>query len=1130
LVGTRGFPRRNEIERHFVNILDNPAVKGYTFGLDTVKCGDGLNPPELKELYLKRIVKILVIIGIVALCAGNSGLVPIKADSNDPVSKISSLLSLHVRLKSQASTNPDIILSGQTVFAGMTTYSDSTFLNREKVFLYFNQPPAASQLNDLASLGVTVYPDSWIPPVGNFQTGFMLADMPVDQLAALSAKGYIVQMDTAEKESQPEDDLARAAMGVDSVWSGGNSGAGVTVAVLDSGIDTTNPDFPVLDSTNSKDYSSYPTLDDTITNTITGHGTHVAGSLLGRGVNSPNYKGVAPGARLVFLKVGNDTNSNATSSAIIYALKAAVNTYHAKIINLSYGGWSEYHDGTDAVCQAVDYATSQGAAVFTAAGNFAAKGWHYSGIVNAHSTTSDIPVTVSSGTNTLPMNLVWSDNLGPLSYLTLQYYDASDTPLAYLVGSPSQSPRGTKSILSELSSQYAPGTYNLRVQNDSGEDLLFHIYVIAGDNAVKFANPDPNYTIDSPAEADSAIAIGAYTTRPSWTDYRGITQNATSAIVDSIAAFSSIGPRVDVAAPEKPNIVAPGQVIISVRDNTVYPWPAYNTLADVFPYAKNIIDNDGVNFNGTGPADYFVMQGTSMASPLAAGVGALLLSRNPALTPVQIRHAIEITAADKGAPGLDNIYGWGSVNAGAAITAQTTLSSYSDAAHSTLCNNFRNSATQTIAYLYGTGFLINHRYQIAYYDGANNKIARYYVMSDSTGALSSHHAFVQGANSPGLWHATVTEPEFNLSSPYNSMSFYAIVTGSFTVQAPAIVTPGPAIAATIPLGIGSHFPAAVGVNSQTNRIYVSSIQGNNVSVIDGATDGIIAVSGVEMWPQGIAVNPVTNRIYVTNSFSHSVSVIDGSDNTVIANVDVGNLPFRLGVNTQTDRIYVANSWSDTVSVLDGATNTVTATINVGSGPAGIAVNPLTNLIYVSNDGSNNISVIDGTLNAIVATIPVGTGPGGMDINPFTGYLYVANFGDNTVSAIDTVNNTVVATVSVGLSPRGVVVNTTTNHIYIANFNSDTVSIIDGTNNSIMTTLNVDNHPYGVGANTATNRIYVANWGSDSVSVIQDTSDYNPPVNLPAASNLSTDILIVGLTGMIVVLLWYRQKVRAGKTG
>ncbi|MEL4304521.1 S8 family serine peptidase [Methanococcoides sp. LMO-2] len=86
--------------------------------------------------------------------------------------------------------------------------------------------------------------------------------------------------------------------------------------------------------------------------------------------------------------------------------------------------------------------------------------------------------------------------------------------------------------------------------------------------------------------------------------------------------------------------------------------------------------SDGVlqqTFSEGNPTDfgYYFYQGTSMATPHVAGVAALVISNAEAngkiLTPDEVREAIESTAKDLGAPGLDNEYGWGLVDAYAAL-------------------------------------------------------------------------------------------------------------------------------------------------------------------------------------------------------------------------------------------------------------------------------------------------------------------------------------------------------------------------------------------------------------------------------------------------------------------------------
>jgi subtilisin family serine protease len=65
--------------------------------------------------------------------------------------------------------------------------------------------------------------------------------------------------------------------------------------------------------------------------------------------------------------------------------------------------------------------------------------------------------------------------------------------------------------------------------------------------------------------------------------------------------------------------------------------------------------------------------GTSFAAPIVAGVAGLVLSENPALNGEQVRDVILSTADDLGPKGWDPGYGWGRVNAGAAVAKAATI-------------------------------------------------------------------------------------------------------------------------------------------------------------------------------------------------------------------------------------------------------------------------------------------------------------------------------------------------------------------------------------------------------------------------------------------------------------------------
>ena len=120
----------------------------------------------------------------------------------------------------------------------------------------------------------------------------------------------------------------------------GYNGAGVKVAVLDTGYDTDHPDL----SSNVflyQDFNSYGSsgIDD-----LNGHGTHTASTVAGSGVESDGkYVGMAPGAQLLIGKVLSDTGSG-TTSGILAGMQWAVDN-GADIVSMSLGGTVTSCDG-----------------------------------------------------------------------------------------------------------------------------------------------------------------------------------------------------------------------------------------------------------------------------------------------------------------------------------------------------------------------------------------------------------------------------------------------------------------------------------------------------------------------------------------------------------------------------------------------------------------------------------------------------------------------------------------------------------------------------------------------------------------------------------------------------------------
>ncbi|MFF7679048.1 S8 family serine peptidase [Actinacidiphila glaucinigra] len=153
-----------------------------------------------------------------------------------------------------------------------------------------------------------------------------------------------------------------AQIGAPEVWQGGDTGQGVDVAVLDTGIDAAHPDFAGRIAASQ---SFVPDQDVTDRN---GHGTHVASTVAGTGAASDGTeKGVAPGASLHIGKV-LDNDGSGQDSWILAGMEWAARDQHAKIVSMSLGGAPT--DGTDPLSQAVNRLSSETGALFViAAGN-----------------------------------------------------------------------------------------------------------------------------------------------------------------------------------------------------------------------------------------------------------------------------------------------------------------------------------------------------------------------------------------------------------------------------------------------------------------------------------------------------------------------------------------------------------------------------------------------------------------------------------------------------------------------------------------------------------------------------------------------------------------------------------------
>jgi YVTN family beta-propeller protein len=274
-------------------------------------------------------------------------------------------------------------------------------------------------------------------------------------------------------------------------------------------------------------------------------------------------------------------------------------------------------------------------------------------------------------------------------------------------------------------------------------------------------------------------------------------------------------------------------------------------------------------------------------------------------------------------------------------------------------------------------------------------------------------------------------------------------------------------------------------------IYVPNYDDNTVSVIDPATNSVVATLAVGKRPSGVAINPAGTAVYVTNSGGGTVSVISTATNTVVNTITVGDSPAGVFITPDGNRVYVANFAAGTVSVINALTSEVDATITVGQFPLSVTVNRSGDRAYVSNVSKDTLLVIDTAKNTVIATIsnvPSAISGGGVCINPEGTKIYVLDEVGN-IRVIDTFTNKVSNTITGTTTgtPHAVAVSPDQKLLYVASDNS--VVQYNLVTKTISKPIAVPAGAYGVSVSSDGKQLYVTSTTGNKVFII-DTDTGN----------------------------------------
>ena len=384
-------------------------------------------------------------------------------------------------------------------------------------------------------------------------------------------------------------------------YQSGFDGSGIVVSIIDTGIDLNHPDLE------GKIIGGYDFVDnDEMPEDTNGHGTQVAGIIAANG----NLKGIAPNSKILMYKVSEDGES-VPSHLIIKAIEKSIED-GADIINISLG----INQTNTKIDQAVNKAVKNNIFVVTAAGNFGPE-------LNTIGSPGINPnaITVGATFNNVTNSLV--------STFEIEGKTFNVFPMV-----------GTQSLAEPITSQIIFGKYgrvhDLLENNFEGSILLIERGSDIENEIVYFSDKEKN------AADVGAKAIVVYNNEPGiffgeliheYVDegynptipalslsredglvIKEILQSDTKGVLDVfyhpdfVAYFSSRGPVSPFYI--KPDIVAPGAFI-------------------------NTTDTNG---------NYKISSGTSFAAPHVAGTAALILQKNPQLSPQELKSILMTTS------------------------------------------------------------------------------------------------------------------------------------------------------------------------------------------------------------------------------------------------------------------------------------------------------------------------------------------------------------------------------------------------------------------------------------------------------------------------------------------------------
>ncbi len=286
-------------------------------------------------------------------------------------------------------------------------------------------------------------------------------------------------------------------------------------------------------------------------------------------------------------------------------------------------------------------------------------------------------------------------------------------------------------------------------------------------------------------------------------------------------------------------------------------------------------------------------------------------------------------------------------------------------------------------------------------------------------------------------------------------------------------------------------------------VYVSNERSGDVTVIDGATDAVVATFKVGKRPRGIHAASDGKRLFVTLSGSprmapgldenrapadktaDGLSVIDPVERKLIDRWHVGSDPEQFATSKDGKFAFIANEDDASASIVDLGSGQSRGKVKVSEEPEGVGVNPQSGEVYVTCEEKGEVFAIDPDQQRVIAKIETGGRPRSIAFVPDGSRAYVACENSGYVGVIDAASHKLLSKIQLptGSLPMGTVISSDGKELYVSTGRGNTVVVIDTGKNAVATTIPVGNRAWGIALDPSGSKLYTANGASNDVSVV-----------------------------------------------